>query len=217
MELIPRPILVFLVLAAGIAFIFLIQKPHTVCDSQLTVLKESQAGQVFPRQLKGGAVRPAIYPRVVENCKIGNSPGACFEMMVLLKKLSRDLHGSPKECMVPFGEVAEIKKALYEGTRLMVQLAWGDKPPERTVKFGWMESSDVALYCKLRETMTLMYGESGWDQFRLTTYQKLPGEPQIIKDGVCMNCDQIKMADKALTAEDIWVRSLFSVRCEAFR
>jgi hypothetical protein len=217
MDLLPRPILVFLVLAAGIAFILMVQKPHTVCESQLTVLQEAQAGQLFPRQIEGGSIRPAIYPRLIENCKLGNSPGACYELMVLLRKLTRDLNGSPRECLVPFGEVIEIKRALFEGTRLIIQIAWGDKPPERSAKFNWLESSDVALFCKLKETMTAMYGADGWDQFRLTTYKKLPGEPQEIKDGVCTNCDTIRMADSALTAEDIWVRSLFSVRCESFR
>ncbi len=217
LDQIPRPLLVFGVLAAGIAMFFVIQEPHSVCMSQLPVFQESQQGQIFPRQGKTSQ-RPALYPRLVENCKVGNSPGACYELFNLLRKLVRDLHGSPNECLLPFGEVPEVKKALVEGTRLMVQLAWGDRPPEKVIeKFGWLEASDLSLFCQLKDTMIKIYGDADWDAFRLATHPTLPGEAQIIQDGIFANCEIIKKADAVLSSEEIWLRSLFSLRCEQFR
>lgn len=217
LDQIPRPLLVFLVLSVGIALFFVIQKPQSLCDSQFEIFKESQQGQIFSRQGKT-SLRPAIYPRLVENCKIGNGPGACYEFFNLLRKLIRDLNGSQSECLVPFGKVDEVKRALFEGTRLIVQAAWGDQPPEKGVaKFGWMETSDLALFCQLKEMIIKIYGELEWDTFRLATHNKLPGEAQIIKDGICLNCDQIKKAPEILSVEEIWARSLFSLRCEQFR
>lgn len=214
---IPRPLLVFLVLSIGIALFFVIQKPQSVCTSQLVIFQESQQGQIFPRQGKT-SLRPAIYPRLIENCKVGNAPGACYELFNLLRKLVRDLNGSPNECLIPFGEVDEVKRALYQGTRLIVQAAWGERPPDQGIsKFGWMETSDLALFCQLKDVMIKIYGEPEWEIFRLATHHELPGEAQIIKDGTCLNCDQIKKAADVLSAEDIWVRSLFSLRCEQFR
>lgn len=214
---IPRPLLVFLVLSIGIALFFVIQKPQSLCTSQLVIFQEGQQGQIFPRQGKA-SVRPAIYPRLVENCKIGNSPGACYELFNLLQKLVRDLNGSPNECLVPFGEVGEVKRALIGSTRLIIQAAWGSRPPEQgAARFGWMESSDLALFCQLKDMINKIYGEPEWEAFRLATYNQLPGEAQVIKDGACLNCDQIKKAPEVLSAEEIWARSLFSLRCERFR
>lgn len=217
MNQIPRPLFVFGVLALGIAAFFFIQEPHSVCTSQLPVFKESQAGLIFPRPGKTSE-RPAIYPRLVENCKIGNSPGACYELFNLLRKLTRDLHASPNECLLPFGEVPQVKKALREGTLLMIQLAWGDRPPEKGLaKFGWLEASDLSLFCQLKDTMLKIYGEEAWESFRLASHAQLPGEAQIIQDGVCANCATIKKASEVLSAEEIWLRSLYSLRCEQFR
>lgn len=217
MNQIPRPLLVFGVLALGIAMFFFIQEPHSVCMSQLPVFQESQAGQIFPRPGKNSE-RPAIYPRLVENCKIGNSPGACYELFNLLRKLVRDLNGAPEECLLPFGEVVEVKKALTEGTLLIVQLAWGDKPPEQGIaKFGWLEASDLSLFCQLKDTMIKVYGEPEWEGFRQATHGKLPGEAQIIQEGICANCEIIKKANQVFSGEEIWLRSLFSLRCEQFR
>lgn len=213
---IPRPLLVFLVLAIGIALFFFIQEPHSVCNSQLAILKESQGGQIFPKVGKTSQ-RPPIYSRLVENCKTGNSPGSCYEYFSLLKKLYQDLMGSPQECLQPFGALPEVQRALKEGVQLIVQLAWGEKPPERGLaKFNWMETSDLALYCRLRDLNLKVYGEEAWQSLRLGTYKKLPGEAQIFQDGQCANCERIKKAPEILSDEEIWARSLFSLRCEQF-
>jgi len=213
---IPRPLLVFLVFAIGIGAFFFIREPHTVCNSQLLILKESQQGRLFPRVTKN-AQRSALYPRLVENCKTGNSPGSCYEFFTLLRKLNQALLGSPQECLVPFGEVPEIQKALKEGVQLMIQLAWGEKPPAAGLaKFNWMETSDLVLYCRLKQLNLQIYGEENWQNLRLATYKKLPGEAQIFQDGICTNCERIKNASQVLSDEEIWVRSLFSLRCEQF-
>ncbi len=214
---IPRPLLIVLVLLGGIGFFFLAQPPHSICNSQLEVLKETQKGAIFP-SLNKNIQKPALYSRLVDNCKMGNSPGACYELFSVLKKLIRDLNGTQVECLQPFGEVEEVKKALREGLRLMVQLAWGDKPPEKGMeKFGWFEASDIALFCNLKELFVKIYGSEEWESYRSSTYAKLPGEAQIINDGVCENCDKIKKAADVMPAEEVWVRSLFSVRCEQYR
>jgi hypothetical protein len=200
LEKIPRPFLVFLVLAIGVLLFFFIREPHTVCQSQLEVLKESQAGALFPGKA-GSALggRAPRYQRLLEDCRQGNGPGACFEYFTLLRNLIRDLNGSPRECLGPFGEANEIKRALFEGAQVMVLIAWGEKPPEEGVhRFSWLEASDISLFCSLKEMIGRIYGENGWEQFRLKTQTKMPGV-------------------KSLSPEQIWVRSLFSVRCEQFR
>jgi hypothetical protein len=216
LEQIPRPLLVFGVLLAGVLLFFLIQEPQSRCDSQLTIFKESQEGFLFPKPTKGGQ-RPASHARQVEACKVGNSPGACYEVFTSLKKLVRDLSGSPQECLVPLGQVSEVSKALKSGTQLLVQLAWGDRPPDTGLaRVGWLEAPDLALYCQLKSMLLKIDGEEAWEKFRASVQAKLPGEAPVIEDGVCLNCDFIKKASETLSPEEIWSRSLFSLRCENY-
>jgi hypothetical protein len=216
LDQIPRPLLVFTVLLMGVALFFVLQKPHSVCASQLVLFKEAEAGQIYPRKVKT-ATRPPLFPRLVDNCKIGNSPGACYELFTGLRKILRDLQSGPQECLAELGEEAEIRKAVTSGTELLVRLAWGSRPPEQGLaKFGWLETLDLSLYCQLKAMYIKMYGDEEWEQFRQTTQAKLPGEAEIIQDGNCVNCETLKKAPAILSAEEIWLRSLFSLRCESY-
>lgn len=200
LDKIPRPLLVFLILAIGVLLFFVIQEPHTVCQSQLDVLKDSQAGALYPsKPLANSGPRSPRYSKLLEDCRQGNGPGACFEYFTLLRNLVRDLNGSPRECLIPFGDVAEIKRALFDGAGMMALIAWGDHPPERGLsRFSWFEAADISLYCSLKDMVYRIYGEAGWEQFRLATQAKFPGA-------------------SGLSPEEIWVRSMFSVRCEQYR
>ncbi|PIS11963.1 MAG: hypothetical protein COT73_01080 [Bdellovibrio sp. CG10_big_fil_rev_8_21_14_0_10_47_8] len=214
---IPRPVLVTAVLLVGVLLFFVIQKPETVCTPQIEIFKQSQAGALFPKVTEKSRA-PATYARAVESCRIANSPGGCFELFNLLKKVVRDLRGAPQECLVPFGELAQVKNALRDGVQLMILLAWGDKPPDKGMeKFAWLEMSDLSLYCQLRDVYEKIYGTEGWSELRLTTYHLLPGEAAVFQDGTCLNCDYLKKADQTLSPEEIWARSLFSLRCERLR
>lgn len=216
LDRIPRSLLVFAVLLGGIALLFVLRKPHSVCENQLELLKEAQAGQIYPRKVKT-AQRAPLFPRLMDNCKIGNSPGACYELFTSLRKLLRDLNSASQECQGPLGEEPEIKSALVKGTELVVRLAWGSKPPEPGLtKFGWLETSDLSLYCQLKTMHLRMYGQEGWEEFRQKTQNKLPGEAELIEDGNCINCESLKKAPAVLSPEEIWVRSLFSLRCDQY-
>lgn len=212
LDRIPRPVLVFLVLAVGIFLFFQIQQPHSVCDSQFDIFRESEAGRIFPRKIKT-AERAAVYPRLVNDCKIGNSPGACYELFSLLRKLIVDLKAAPQECLVPFGEKPEIRKALIEGVELIVQLAWGDRPPENSSnKFSWLEISDLSLFCQLKGLNLQIFGEGQWEKFRLRASANLPGEVAL----PIAPPPPVRKASEVLSPEEIWVRSLFSLRCENY-
>ncbi len=214
---IPRPLLVFAALLTGIFLIFLIQEPHSVCNSQLETFKLAQAGLTYPRENEG-KTRPAAFDRLLETCKMGNSPGACYELFVLLKKVNRDLEASPQECLPELGSAPEIQRALVKGLQLMVQIAWGDRPPEAggSAKTAWLEATDLALYCQLKANYMKAYGQEEWENFRLSVQQTLPGEAPILENGQCLNCQTMKKASEALSPEEIWSKSLFSVRCDLY-
>lgn len=217
MNQIPRPLLVGGVLLIGVLLFFVIEEPHSVCKSQEVLFQESQAGNLYPKK-QNESVRPPLYSRLITNCRQGNGPGSCFEFFGLLRKLLRDLNTIPQECSAHFGELGPVKRALVEGSQLMALLAWGDRPPERGAsRFSWLEAADISLFCQLKDNVSRIYGDAMWESIRQGTHKKMPGEAPILVGGQCGNCETMKKASEVLSGDEIWVRSLFSVRCEQFR
>ncbi|MFN7454547.1 MAG: hypothetical protein ACK5RO_07785 [Pseudobdellovibrionaceae bacterium] len=216
LQRIPQPLLVALALGLGVLLIFFLQKPHSVCDSQYEVFKETQKGSLYPQKVKNSVKQP-LYPRLVEACKLGNSPGACFELFRFYRKLTRDLGAAPSECLVEFGEKLEIKKPIVEGIQLMVMLAWGDQTPTPMRKNGWLEASDLATFCSLRANYLKMFGEEAFRNSMRATFNLLPAEAKVFQAGVCVNCDNQKRASEALGFEEAWKLSLYSVKCDQYR
>src|SRR5579871_5088272 len=95
----PKRAVVFIVLVVGVAFIVLVRRPHTPCDSQVELLQESQAGYIFPTPIKTGGMKPPLYEKALANCKLGQaSPGACYEYFKILNKLTVDLENFSPSC-----------------------------------------------------------------------------------------------------------------------
>lgn len=213
----PKSILITVVLVVGVLSFFVLRKPHSVCDSQLDLFIESQKGRLYPTEVKGGK-KPPLLPKMIESCKLGNGPGGCYELFANLKVILRDLQNVPTECGPTVGEHSEIISALLETAQLMVRMGWGESPPlGGAARFNWFVASDLALFCGIRDQYARLQGQEAWEQFRVATYAKLPGEPAVIVDGVCQNCDQRKTAEQMLPAEEIWAKSIFSLRCEQYR
>lgn len=214
-ESLPKPVLALLALAVGIVFIVFTNKPHTICDSQLEILRESQKGGIFQGKGKRATLNPYL-PRQMDNCKIGNSPGACYEMFATYRKLMIDLGNVSSECYAPIFEVAEIRKALLEGVELISQLAWGEEPPEYSeARAGWLETSDLALFCKMRGFVEGSVDEVEYQAFIKKVVTKLPGEKKVLQSGVgsAIADQEVKSAIETIGWDEALNRSLFQIRC----
>ena len=215
----PKGLIIALVLLAGVIGVVVFRPPHRLCDSKLDMLRDLQKGKVFAGQGKVMSRSPMAI-RQVESCKLGNSPGACLELFTTLRGLDHDLQEIPAECSEDLKGLGEISFALKEGISLLVQIAWGEDAPEKTIgpiRQGWLESSDLALFCHLKELFLKIYGPEETDQFRLAVYSRLPGTPPMFTNGECVNCEFRKMATEMMPPEEIRQRSLFALRCEQYR
>lgn len=215
----PKGLIVGAVLVVGILFVIFSNPPHRLCTSKIEMLRELQKGKVFTSQGKA-MTRPARILKDIETCKLGNSPGACFELFSTLRGLSRDLHGLPMECAKDVSEVGEVRGSLREGLTLLVQIAWGEVPPERgvgSVRQGWLEASDLALFCDLKDLYVRFFGKEELDQLRMSIFANLPGEAAVFTNGECVNCAFRKNALQVFSPEELWTHSLFSLRCEMYR
>ncbi|KYG64408.1 hypothetical protein AZI85_03025 [Bdellovibrio bacteriovorus] len=212
----PKPVLAFLAILIGIGVFMLISPPHTVCDSQQTTFQELQKGNIFPTEIKKNKIPPTIV-RAKEACQLGNSAGSCYEYFMVLKNVADGIGKASSECTGQLFNVTEVRSAMNDGIELMARLAWGIKPPEPGIeRFGWMQEADIAIFCRLKNIYIRANGEEAWVNLRKNIYGKLPGEEVPPPTDPTQVAVEPRKATMMLNEQDIFNRSLFSVRCEAF-
>ena len=216
----PKPLLVLLVLGGAIAFFITSSPMHTVCDTQLEVLREAQKGNVFPSVVTVKGTKQRIPPAITkfkESCQVGNSAGACYQYFTSLRSIAVDIGKASSECTPMMFEVEELKRAMTDGIEVMARIAWGAKPPdEGFARFNWLQDSEVAVFCRLKNIYVRAVDEEGWEVLRRSIYKKLPGEVVSPQSDPGQPAIEPKSASVMMTEQDIWNRSLFSVRCESY-
>jgi hypothetical protein len=208
------------VLFIGVLGIWITQKPHTICDSQVDIFRESQRGLLYSKEEKGKR-QVAQYKRFFMACREGGTPGSCLEYFSLIRRVLRDLDSTQLNCSEEFREIPEIRLVLSNAIEIFVTLAWGKSPPSMGDRqYQWLNSSDIALFCSVKKNFVKIYGESNFETSATQVISVLPGEPvKLSSDGKCLNCDgegKRKMAPLVLGQDEIWAKSLFSVRCESY-
>lgn len=212
----PKPVLAILVISAALIFFMLNDPPHTVCQVQVENLRESLKGQVFPVVVNKNTLPPVIV-RAQEACRQGNSSGSCLEYFGILRKAARDVKNYSSECRVELVEIPEVRRSFYEGVILLTKMAWGSSAPEPGMaRFGWLQESEIGLFCLLKDVYSQGLGDEAWNGLRMNIYQELPGELRPGLPGSQVGQESPR-AMATMDEKDIWARSLFSVRCENYR
>lgn len=189
--------LAFLAIAGGTIFIILSDPPHTLCDAQMDVFKANQIGFLYVNPKNKSEKTPRA-EKLLNQCKISNSPGGCFEYFVKIRELLREAKTVPDECLSTLANLKPFKTAIAEVTTLLVQMAWGEKPPTTYFeKFGWLTASEIALFCELKSATQLMYGQTHWDRLQEKLMSSAPGAA-------------------SLDRKTMWEMSLFSVNCAQY-
>jgi hypothetical protein len=194
----PARVIAIGAIVIGLILMLVYDPPKTICDTQLSVLKDAQARFIF-RSSKDGISRTPIIEKELEVCRGSAGPGGCFELFENLKRMLADLENVPRQCSEAAADLNEVKGALFESARVMALLAWGDKAPiAYTQRYGWFDSADVALFCRVKHQISVLYGKETWEQFRLSMAREFPQA-------------------NTLTPDQIWQRSIFSTSCQGFK
>ncbi len=176
----------------------LFNPPHSICKTHMDLFEESLQGLIYSKT-EGAVIRPAKYGDLLDRCKGSNTPGGCFELFQVWRAFHHQAKKIPKECSSDLGSRAEVRKILDEGPELLTLLAWGSEPPKSALlKYGWLEASNLALYCDLKDLHLALYGKESWLQFQTKMFQTLPG------------------ADKLVRAQ-AWELMILSSRCEQWQ
>jgi competence protein ComGC len=212
----PKPVLAILAIVVAIIVFMLIDPPHTVCDTQAETLKETLKGQLFTTEVQKHKIPPSIQ-RAKQACQLGNSAGSCYEYFTTLKNIAGEVGKASTSCTGQLYNIPEVRAALNDGIELMVRLAWGIKPPEPGLeRFGWMQEAELAAFCRLRGIYIRANGDEAWNALRLSINAKLPGEEPVIPSDPSQSVIEPKKATLVMSEQEIWNRSLFSLRCETF-
>lgn len=212
----PKPVLAILAILVGIIVIMILNPPHSVCDTQAETFKELQMGNIFPIMEKKNKLPPTL-TRAKEACQLGNSAGSCYEYFMVLKKVADDISKSSSECFSQLYGMKEVRSAMNDGIELMVRLAWGIHPPEPGLeRFGWLQEADIAVFCRIKNVYLRANGEEAWSRLRQSVAAKLPGEEVPFSTEPGLIAAPARVAKDMMTEQDIWNRSLFSVRCDGY-
>ncbi len=225
---IPKPLLVALVLLAGVAIIPLLSSPHSVCQSQLENFQESQAGFIYSKTEKKTKIPPR-YDRAFSNCyssNIGNTPGACAEYFDLLRGMLRDLQNISNECGEQVKGNERLMKAMTQSLKVFTEIAWGDPPPEENAEFtlatSWLEPADLSIFCSIKNEWVRFFGKESLAERKKIILDGLSGELKKFEttpEGgrVCLNCESLAKAKDKFEEKKIKTRSLFNLNCERYR
>lgn len=216
----PKPILAMLVIAGALLFFMFNDPPHTVCQVQADNLRESLKGELFPTTINKNKYKvPPIVDKAQEACQLGNSSGSCLEYFNILRKTAREIKNFSSECRSDLVNIAEVRRAFTNGVNLMTKMAWGSFAPEQGMaRFGWLQESEMGLFCLLKDVYSQSLGEEAWNNLRANIYKELPGEALQGGPGAPPPVGyEPPKAISTMTETDIWARSIFSVRCENFR
>lgn len=202
LDKIPRPFIVFLALAFGVAGLFYFQPPPSICDPLVTQFRRTFQGELFPRRVKDQII-PATFKKTLDDCRYGNSSGACFKYFDLLKRVAAFVHRSPSECAPEMAQDLSSLKSMFEnGMNLMAHFAWGAGPGVNPVeKVGWFKEYEVSVFCEIKRSYQILYGDEAWFQFRWAVISKLPS----VENG-----KPISFANE----DQKFDRTLFSVNCQ---
>jgi hypothetical protein len=192
----PKALLVFLALFISLMLIIIAQPFHTACQSQLEVIKANQTGFLFLDE-KIKYRKTTGYEKAVEVCKYGNSSGGCLDFFNGMKRVYRDLEFVGGDCTSEILGESIINKTLWDSTELMVQLAWGSKPPASYLeRQGWFDTFHLSTFCDLKRLLITHYGKDRWSSF---IDGQLKGLPQAA----------------TLSRNEAWQRTVLSFPCES--
>lgn len=242
---IPRPVLVLSVLALAV-FLFVYNDPlKDECGIQITNFKKSTQGLLFPEKIKGKIQYPQInYWR--DRCKEGNSIGSCEDYLEGLRVTARELKNVTPQCHLRLKEANPgIVSQLSLAVRIISLVAWGEKPPAGlSERMGWLNESHLRTFCYLKKIYTDLDGEEKFLALREKVYREYPGDwpdkfdvnqlvqsnsvptardPRPEVDVSKLIADNRPRAYKTaqnpsgqFTKEQIFERSLFSIRCDLY-
>lgn len=203
----PRGILIFGLLAAGVVGVVLYQPLASVCDPQIENFRAQFVGDLFPYKVKEAKSTQTAPPRMqayLTQCREGASSGSCYQYFEVIRRMVNYIHQSDEACYPEFMRLKAMSETLKSSLRLMMFFAWGEGPQTENLSDiqGWFREYELSTFCDVQNGLKKIMGEEPFDGLKWSLISSLPA-----KQGG---------REIPMTAEQKSRLSLFRVPCNFF-
>ena len=241
----PRSLLVLLVLVVAIILFVLNDPLRDECDIQISNFDKKMKGVLFNTKTKSKKTQFTKLDYWASRCKEGNTIGSCHEYLEGLREITSELRLVNESCQIKYGlQYEKFSKQIEQAIQIIALVAWGEKPPEGPMeRIGWLNESHVRTFCYLKKTFLLLNEEEALLQLREKIYKEYPGpwpEKFNVDHLITSNSDSGKSEKEEIDVErlvdenrprayksianpqgilnkdEVFERSLFSIRCDSY-
>ena len=222
---IPKPVLVILVLGISLLVIVFDNPLKDECGIKTEIFLNEMRGITGSAKVKT-KTQFAQLGNWRDRCRDGNSAGACKDYFSGLRKMTTALQVFPEKCLPKFSEDNEwFLKASAQAVVTLALIAWAEKPPSGVgERMGWLTESEIRIFCKLKKTHADLLDEESLAELKNNVYQLYPDVwPETVSIDL-RTAESRPMAFKTpknpsgtLDKNQIYERSLFSIRCDLYQ
>ncbi|MCS6838333.1 MAG: hypothetical protein NZ480_05750 [Bdellovibrionaceae bacterium] len=211
-------LMAIVVLLIGAVFIYVTQPKRGDCDVYVENFRKQVQSEIYGEK-RGSVFFPPLLLKALENCRLGNTAGACLRVRELTMQILDVLDRFPDSCLKSLTQEEVLPAVFKQVLQLWIEIAWGESPPERGNFCGdgcWFDVSDIALFCRWKNKAIYLFGWEtlkGWEPFLLSN---LLYDRAIWENDQCVNCDQRRRAIDVVGIDDVKTRSLLGLNCQRF-
>lgn len=223
---IPKPVLVFCVIAVSLVFFVYLEPLKDDCQIKTDLFDKSTRGILFSTKTKSKKTHFAMISYWQQVCQQGNSIGACNDYFTGLRTVADSLMRVPDKCYPKYIENnPEVLRHIKSAIKTMALVAWGERPPAGLQnRSGWLTDADVSTFCKLKHFVAISSAPEEFQLYRDSIYLEFPDiwpEHILIEDRDPMDRPKAfktrSNPQGSLNSQEVYERSLFSYRCDLYQ
>jgi len=225
---IPRTTLVIGVLVLALGLIVYQNPLEDGCGVEVKNFTREVRGWLIGFKTKSNKTQLPQLDSMKKLCREGNSAGACENYYLGLKKVTVGLKHMNEQCFAKLvEEYPQLPMTVAQGLVTMALNAWGEKPPASVQeRLGWLTEADIYTFCRLRNAYPKLTSQEDYQNLRMAAYAEYPAawpdkiplekrsevpRPRALKDPMDPQSKGV------LTSDEIYKRSLFSLRCDLYQ
>lgn len=222
----PRLALVVGVLAAALIFIIQQQPLSDGCEVEISNFTRQMNGILVSFKDSKKRIQYAQLDFMRDRCREGNSQGTCEDYFKAIKRIADNLLVVSPKCNEKLIEAyPKLNGTLSLGMRIMSLAAWGESPPESIAqRIGWLTEGDLYAFCRSKNKYVELFGAEAYVGFRSSVYREFPDRwsdhISLEQRSELPRPRALKSAENptgSLLQNDIYERSLFSLRCDLYQ
>ena len=222
----PRPLLVFLVLAGALAFIVSQNPLSDGCEVEVSNFTRDT--EIFLKGTRNSKklAQYSILNYAMDECKQGNSQGSCEAYFKAVKRVADATRVISPKCYPKLKEThGTLVNVLASGIKIMALVAWGEKPPEGIgQRLGTLTEGDIYGFCRAKNGLVQLTSLDEYKVLRASVYREFPDRwPEALpleKRAEIARPRALQSTTNptgTLKEDEIYERSLFSLRCDLYQ